>query len=63
MEVKDRAKLDGVVAYTAWFLWRERNSRIFENHYSPFGFVAGQVRSATTARALAFVRVVDDDLG
>ena len=60
---KERAILDGVVAYTAWFIWRERNSRIFQNSYSPYVVVAGLIRSATTARALAFVRVVDDDLG
>ena len=26
---RERAALDGVVAYTAWFIWRERNNRIF----------------------------------
>ena len=63
MEASGRATLDGVVAYTAWFLWRERNSRIFENKYNSLGVVADSIRSATKARALAFVRVVDDDLG
>ncbi|CAM0910655.1 unnamed protein product [Alopecurus aequalis] len=59
----ERATLDGVVAYTAWFIWRERNSRIFENKYSSRGIVATLIRSASAARALAFARVVDDDLG
>ena len=63
VEANRRAALDGVVAYTAWFLWRERNSRIFENNYNPLGVVADSIRRATTDRALAFVRVVDDDLG
>jgi hypothetical protein len=42
---------------TAWFLWKERNSRIFLNKYISFVIVAGLVH-----RALAFVRVVADDL-
>ena len=62
VEKKEQAKLDGVVAYTAWFLWRERNSRVFENNYSSYSAVASLVWSATMARALAFARVVDDDL-
>ena len=61
--VGERAAHDGVVAYSAWFIWRERNSRSFENKYSSYGIVAALIRSASAARALAFSRVVDDDLG
>ena len=46
---RERAALDGVVAYTAWFIWHERNSRIFYNKYSSFGTVAGLIKSASMA--------------
>ena len=62
-EARERGTFDGVVTYTAWFIWRERNNRVFENAYSSFLFVASLIRSDTVARAPAFVRVVDDDLG
>jgi hypothetical protein len=58
-----RAGIDGIITYTVWNLWGERNRRIFQNCYNTVAGVCGLVKDAAVARAMAFRRVVYDDLG
>lgn len=54
---RDRAGIDGIISYTVWDIWGERNRRIFKNCYNTVAGVCRLVKDA------AFRRVVSDDLG
>ena len=53
----ERRRLNGVVIYTFWNIWKERNRRIFDNKIETVTEVAARIKEdiEQRKRALAYV--------
>jgi len=56
----ERRRLNGVVIYTFWNIWKERNRRIFDNKIETVTEVAARIKEdiEQRKRALAYVLFV-----
>jgi hypothetical protein len=53
---EERRRFNGLVIYTCWNLWKERNSRIFSNAYEPALQVASRIKEDIAQRKRAIER-------
>ena len=51
----DRRRLNGVVIYPFWNIWKERNRRIFDNKIQTVPQVAAKIKEDIEQRKRAFV--------
>jgi hypothetical protein len=53
----ERRRLNGVVIYTFWNIWKERNRRIFNNAIETVSQVATRIKEDIEQRKRAFAYV------
>ena len=53
----ERRRLNGVVIYTFWNIWKERNRRIFDNKIETVTEVAARIKEDIEQRKIALAYV------
>lgn len=54
MPKEERKRFNGLVIYTAWNIWKERNRRIFDSAFESAMQVAARVKDDIAERRRAF---------